>query len=312
MKELSLLTLNTVIWRNSPSKLHQKKKILEKKLISVILTLLVLIYLVCIVPESNRVIALPSEAEIFGVGERRERCKVIRSVKFLHINLYLIWKSQGKFRRYLTFKICVVPSCVHWKGLETMAWTMHTSVEQPQAHTLWSIPFSFKLNQNLWRNNDSRSRARNVPDGPRRITFLKPTILGGSKITADGDCSHEIKRRLLLGRKVMTNLDSILKSRNITLPTKIRLVKAMVFPVVVYGCESWNVKKAERQWIDASKLWCWRRLLRVPWLQGTGRPGMLQFMGSQRVRHDRATELNWSLYKKGSGADLNKLYPKVG
>ena len=90
-------------------------------------------------------------------------------------------------------------------------------------------------------------------------------ILGGSKITADGDCSHEIKRHLLLGRKVMTNLDSILKSRDITLPTKVRLVKAMVFPVVMYGCESWTVKKAESRRIDAFELWCWRRLLRVPW-----------------------------------------------
>ena len=87
---------------------------------------------------------------------------------------------------------------------------------------------------------------------------------GGSKITADGDCSHEIKRRLLLGRKVMTNLDSVLKSRDITLSTKVRLVKAMVFPVVMYGCESWTVKKAEHQRIDAFELWCWRRLLRVP------------------------------------------------
>ena len=89
-------------------------------------------------------------------------------------------------------------------------------------------------------------------------------IFGGSKITADGDCSHEIKRRLILGRKVMTNLDSILKSRDITLPTKVRLVKAMVFPVVMYGCESWTVKEAERRRIDAFELWSWRRLLRVP------------------------------------------------
>ena len=88
---------------------------------------------------------------------------------------------------------------------------------------------------------------------------------GGSKITADGDCSHEIKRCLLLGRKVMTNLDSIFKSKDITLPTNVRLVKAMVFPVVMYGCESWTVKKAERQRIDAFELWCWRRLLRVLW-----------------------------------------------
>ena len=199
-------------------------------------------------------------------------------------------------------------------------------------------------------------------------------ILGGSKITEDGDCSHEIKRCLLLGRKVMTNLDSILKSRDITLPTKVLLVKAMVFPVVTYGCESWTVKKAEHWRIDAFELWCWRRLLRVPWsarrsnqsilkeigpgcsLEGmmlklklhrtlatsckelthwkrlwcwegleagegddrgwdgwmasptqwawvwvnsgswlwTGRPGVLQFMGLQRVRHDWATELNWT------------------
>ena len=88
---------------------------------------------------------------------------------------------------------------------------------------------------------------------------------GASKITADGDCSHEIKRHLLLGRKVMTNLDSIFKSRDITLPTKVRLVKAMVFPVVMYGCESWTMKKAEHRRIDAFELWCWRRILTVPW-----------------------------------------------
>ena len=196
---------------------------------------------------------------------------------------------------------------------------------------------------------------------------------GCSKITADGDCSHEIKRHLLLGRKVMTNLDDILKSRDITLPTKLHLVKAMVFPVVMYGCVSWTIKKAEHQRIDAFELWCWRRVLRVPWtarrskqsvlkeispgcsLEGlmlklkfqyfghlmrrtdslektlilgkiegrrrrgcqrmrwldgitdsmdmslvnswnwwwTGRPGMLQFMGSQTVGHKWATELNW-------------------
>ena len=90
-------------------------------------------------------------------------------------------------------------------------------------------------------------------------------ILGGSKITADGDYSHEIKRCLLLGSKAMTNLDSILKSRDVTLPARVRLVKAMVFPVVMYGCESWSIKKAERWRIDAFELWCWRRLLRVPW-----------------------------------------------
>ena len=199
-------------------------------------------------------------------------------------------------------------------------------------------------------------------------------ILGGSKITADGDCSHEIKRHLLLGRKVRTNLDSTLKSLDITLSTKVHLVKAMVFPVVMYGCESWTVKKAERRRIDAFELWYWKRLLRVPWtarisnqsilkeispgcsleglmlklklqyfgylmrsvdslektlmLEGiggrrkrndrawegwmasptrwkwvwvncgscwwTGRPGVLQFMGPQRVGHEWATELNWT------------------
>ena len=102
---------------------------------------------------------------------------------------------------------------------------------------------------NRWENNGNSDRL----------------YFGGSKITADGDCSHEIERCLLLGRKGMTNLDTMLKSRDITLPTKVRLVKAMVFPVVTYGCKSWTVKKAERQRIDAFELWCWRGLLRVPW-----------------------------------------------
>ena len=97
------------------------------------------------------------------------------------------------------------------------------------------------------------------------VETVSDFIFLGSKITANGDCSHEIKRCLLLGRRIMTNLDSIFKSRAITLPTKVRLVKAMVFPVVMYGCGSWTVKKAQRQRIDAFELWCWRRLLRVPW-----------------------------------------------
>ena len=101
-------------------------------------------------------------------------------------------------------------------------------------------------------------------DGETMETVIDFIFLG-SKITADGDCSHEIKRRLLLGRKVMTNLDSVFKSRDITLPTKVSLVKAIIFPVVMYGCESWTVKKAEHQRIVAFELWCWRRLLRVPW-----------------------------------------------
>ena len=101
-------------------------------------------------------------------------------------------------------------------------------------------------------------------------------IFGGSKITVDGDCSHEIKRRLLLRRKLMTNLDSLLESREITLPTKVSLVKAMVFPVVMYGCECWTIKKAERQRIDAFELWCWRRLLRVPWTARRSNQSMLK------------------------------------
>ena len=101
-------------------------------------------------------------------------------------------------------------------------------------------------------------------------------IFLGSKITADGDCSHEIERCLLLGGKVMTNLDSILKSRDITLPTRVRLVKAMVFPVVMYGCESWTVKKAEHQRIDAFELWYWKRLLRVPWTARRSNQSMLK------------------------------------
>ena len=103
--------------------------------------------------------------------------------------------------------------------------------------------------------------------------------LGGSQITADGDCSHEIKRCLLLGKKVMTNLDSIFKSRDITLPTKVCLVKAMVFPVLMYGCESWTLKKAERQRIDAFELWCWRRLLRVPWTARRSNQSILKEIG---------------------------------
>ena len=102
-------------------------------------------------------------------------------------------------------------------------------------------------------------------DGETEETVADSIFLG-SKITADGDCSHEIKRRLLLGRKVMTNLDSIFKSRDITLPTKVRLVEAMVFPVVMYGCQSWTIKKGKRRRTDGLGLWCWRRLLRVPWI----------------------------------------------
>ena len=110
----------------------------------------------------------------------------------------------------------------------------------------------------------------------KTVETVADFIFLGSKITADGDCSHEIKIHLLLGKKVMTNLDSILKSRDITLPTKICLVKAMVFPVVMYGCESWTTKKAEHQRIDAFELWCWRRLLRVPWTASRSNESILK------------------------------------
>ena len=112
------------------------------------------------------------------------------------------------------------------------------------------------------------------------VETVSDFIFWGSKITAVGDCSHEIKRRLLLGRKVMTNIDSIFKSRDITLPTKFRLVKAIVFPVVMYGCESWTVKKAERRRIDAFELWCWRRLLRVPWTARRSKQSILKKINS--------------------------------
>ena len=111
------------------------------------------------------------------------------------------------------------------------------------------------------------------------LEIVADFIFLGSQITADGDCSHEIERRLLLGRKVMNNLDSILTSRDITLPTKVYLVKAMVFPVVIYGCESWTIKKAEHQRFDAFELWCWRKLLRVPWTARRSNQSILKEIG---------------------------------
>ena len=113
------------------------------------------------------------------------------------------------------------------------------------------------------------------------VEAVRDFIFGGSKITADGDCSHEIKRCLLLGRKVMTNLYSILKSRDITLPTKVCLVKVMVFPVVIYGCESWSIEKTECRRIDAFELWCWRRLLRVPWTSRRSNQSILKEISSE-------------------------------
>ena len=117
-------------------------------------------------------------------------------------------------------------------------------------------------------------------------------IFGGSKITADGDCSHEIKRHLLLERKVMTNLNSILKSRDTTLTAKVHLVKAMVFPVVMYGCESWTIKKAECQRIDAFELWCWRRLLRVPWTAGRSNQSILKEISPEYSLAGQMLKLN--------------------
>ncbi|KAB0353364.1 hypothetical protein FD755_023932, partial [Muntiacus reevesi] len=136
-----------------------------------------------------------------------------------------------------------------------------SSTPSPTLAIIFFLPFGLKLNIQKTKIMASSHITSGQIDGETVTDF----IFLGSKIIANGDCSHEIKRHLLLGRKVMTNLDSLLKSRDITLPPKVHLVKAMVFPVVMYGCESWTVKKVERQRIDAFELWCWRRLLRVPW-----------------------------------------------
>ena len=133
------------------------------------------------------------------------------------------------------------------------------------------------------------------------VEIVADFIFGGSKITADGDCSHEIKRCLLLGRKVMTNIDNIFKSRDITLPTKVHLVKAMVFPVVTYGCESWTMKKAEHQRIDAFELWCWRRLLRVPWTTRRSNLSILKEISLNihgRTDAEAGTPILWPLHAK--------------
>ena len=133
-------------------------------------------------------------------------------------------------------------------------------------------------------NSENIQKTKIMASGPitswqidgETVETVSDFIFLGSKITTDGDCSHEIKRHLLLGRKVMTNLDSIFKSRDITLSTKVGLVKAMIFPVVMYGCESWTIKKAKHQRIDAFELWCWRRLLRVPWTARTSNQFILK------------------------------------
>ena len=129
-------------------------------------------------------------------------------------------------------------------------------------------------------NKDHGIQSHHFMEDGETVETIADFILLGSKITANGDCSHEIKRHLLLGRKVMTNLDSILKSRDITLLTKVCLVKAMVFPVVMYECESWTIKKADRRRIDAFELWCWRRLLRVPWTARRSNQSILEEINS--------------------------------
>ena len=145
------------------------------------------------------------------------------------------------------FQVYFSSSLIRFEFILKIECTLFLHVDS--SHCLWEFSFLTKKTYCSWGSQGKKT----------------PFILGGSKITADGDCSHEIKRCLLLGRKVMTNLDSIFKSRDITLPTKVRLVKAMVFPVVMYGCDSWIVKKAECRRIHAFELWRWRRLLRVPW-----------------------------------------------
>ena len=132
------------------------------------------------------------------------------------------------------------------------------------------------------------------------VETVSDVIFLGSKITVDGDCSHEIKRRLLLGRKVMTNLDSIFKSKDITLPTKVRLVKAMVFPVVMYGCESWTVKKAKHRRIDGFELWCWRRLLRESWTARRSNQSILKETspGFERTDAEAETPILWPPHVK--------------
>ena len=160
-----------------------------------------------------------------------------------------------------------------WRNISNLRYADDTTVKAESEEELKSLLIKAKVEREKIGLKVNIQKMKIMASSPiiscqidgETVETVSDSILGGSKITADGDCSHEIKRRLLLGRKVVTNLVSILKSRDITLPTKVRLVKAMVFPVVMYGCESWTVKKAEHRRIDAFELWCWRRLLRIPW-----------------------------------------------
>ena len=145
-------------------------------------------------------------------------------------------------------------------------------VKEERGKSWLKIQHSENEDHGIWSHHFMANRWGNSRNSVR-LYFL------GSKITADGDCSHEIKRYLFLGRKAVTNLDSILKSRDITLLTKVHLVKAVVFPVAMYGCESWTIKKAERQRIDALELWCWKRVLRVPWTAGRSNQSIGMFIG---------------------------------
>ena len=144
------------------------------------------------------------------------------------------------------------------------------------------------------------------------VETVRDFILGGSKITADGDCSHEIKRHLLFERKVMTNLDSIFKSRDITLPTKVRLVKAMVFPVVTYGCESWTVKKAEGRRIDAFELWCWKRLLRVSWTARRSNQSILKEISPECSLEGLMLKLKLHLMRRADSLEKTLMLGGIG
>src|SRR5574339_1046695 len=157
------------------------------------------------------------------------------------------------------------------RNINNLRYADDTTLKAESEEDLKSLLMKVKVESESWlkaqhsENEDHGIWSHHFMENRETVETVSDFIFGGSKITKDGDCSREIKRRLLLGRKVMTNLDSILKSRNITLPTMVHLVKAMVFPVVMYGCETWSIKKAEHRRIDAFELWCWKRLLRVPW-----------------------------------------------